>query len=33
MILIIKMLYEEIINIMKNTTRTKQADGGIAGLL
>jgi hypothetical protein len=25
--------YEEIINIMKNTTRTKQADGGIAGLL
>jgi hypothetical protein len=25
--------YEEIINIMKNTTRTKQAEGGIAGLL
>ena len=24
---------EEIINIIKNTTRTKQADGGIAGLL
>jgi hypothetical protein len=24
---------EEIINIMKNTTRTKQADGGIAGLI
>jgi hypothetical protein len=25
--------YEEIINIMKNTTRTKQAEGGIAGLI
>jgi hypothetical protein len=24
---------EEIINIIKNTTRTKQAEGGIAGLL
>jgi hypothetical protein len=24
---------EEIVNILKNTTRTKQADGGIAGLL
>jgi hypothetical protein len=27
------MAPEEIINIIKNTTRTKQADGGIAGLL
>jgi hypothetical protein len=24
---------EEIVNILKNTTRTKQAEGGIAGLL